>query len=232
MLTETIHYRGSRSDLVAMLGRLPSIAAGNDALSMGEATGLALRVGTTAMAIQRDAYIVKARGGTDEAGLSWEPLRPSTIRHRLGKTKMSDARRKSIVARYEKRFNEYQREFSRTRRERFNRDVQQFVPHEILRDDGTLFNSLSPGLAGEVRPDGILQVNPGECVGGTNVPYAIYHHSDEPRKLRADGQPVLPQRRLWAEPSQWPQTWWNMIGGSAVRGMALIVIRWVSGRAS
>ena len=63
--------------------------------------------------------------------------------------------------------------------------------HEILRDTGVLFNSLSPGVA-------TVRAEPGAVVIGTNVPYAGPLHR---------GTKNIPARPLWPEPDQWPASW-------------------------
>lgn len=89
------------------------------------------------------------------------------------------------------------------RKEFFSRVANAAAGALILRDSGRLFNSLSPIL----RPDNdqVLKTVPGLCEIGTNVEYAGYHQSNEPRKLKKDGTPVLPRRNFLPDivPGEW-----------------------------
>lgn len=78
----TVYFRGSRPQLRRLLADLPAIAGGRDADPTGAVRGLQLRVGMVALSLIKEAYVTKARGGTDAAGLFWPPLADSTIRRR------------------------------------------------------------------------------------------------------------------------------------------------------
>ncbi len=74
----------------------------------------------------------------------------------------------------------------------------------ILRDTGRLFNSLNPMMM--VQGDVLAKVSPGAIDIGTNVDYAKYHQSDQPRKMKADGSgPVRPRRNFI--PDVTPDAW-------------------------
>ncbi|OGT57670.1 MAG: hypothetical protein A3E01_02730 [Gammaproteobacteria bacterium RIFCSPHIGHO2_12_FULL_63_22] len=89
---------------------------------------------------------------------------------------------------------------------------------KILRDTGRLLNSLSPGIDDdedlatmdvfqrESVDEQEFAVGQNSVIVGTNVKYAAFHH---------DGK-----RRLWPEPSKWPQAAWDDIAGAASRGVA------------
>jgi phage gpG-like protein len=66
---------------------------------------------------------------------------------------------------------------------------------QILRDTGILFNSLA-----QAQPFNVLSIVPGVVTIGTEVPYARYHQSGTAR---------MPARRLWPEPENWPDVWWE-----------------------
>jgi hypothetical protein len=72
----------------------------------------------------------------------------------------------------------------------------------ILRDEGALFNSLEPHIG---AADQHFAAGPGWVEVGTTLSYAKYHQSPEPRRLRADGRPVLPRRPIFpdAVPKKW-----------------------------
>ncbi len=60
-----------------MLGSLPALASRSAALQV--------RLGLTLLGRIKNAFVVKAKGGTDDAGLRWKPLAPLTLRLRRGK---------------------------------------------------------------------------------------------------------------------------------------------------
>jgi hypothetical protein len=82
-VVQTVTVRASRRAVLKVLRRLPRTAA--TSLS-GPAKALLTRIGLTALGRIRRAFVVKSRGGTDEAGERWAPLQRSTIaysrRHR------------------------------------------------------------------------------------------------------------------------------------------------------
>jgi len=72
---------GSRGELAALLAGLPAILAGDAATGKGRRVReAALRAGAAELlSIIKEAFVVKARGGTDEAGITWAPLSPETV---------------------------------------------------------------------------------------------------------------------------------------------------------
>lgn len=99
---------------------------------------------------------------------------------------------------------------------------------EILRDTGRMFNSLSPGESGQLNADGVLVVNPGEIVFGTNVEYAADHMTG---RDGSDGQPKMPARPLWPDPEKWPSDWWRQIGQAAGDGLLDMAVGVLTGTA-
>lgn len=63
-----------REELEGFLDRLPGILAGTEADHMGIAHGFRMRVATAFFSLIKEAFIVKSRGGTDAAGISWPAL--------------------------------------------------------------------------------------------------------------------------------------------------------------
>lgn len=89
---------------------------------------------------------------------------------------------------------------------------------EILRDTGLLLNSLSPGAT---IPEQVFRVEPGAVVVGTNRKGAAAHHHGVPGKL--------PQRRLWPDPKDWPDTWWADITDQIKQGLIDLAIELARG---
>lgn len=78
-MTAPILYRGSVNRLRATIRRMVSILSGHTADPTGLAEGLLLRLGMVALMRVKDAFVVKAAGGTDDAGYQWAPLKRETI---------------------------------------------------------------------------------------------------------------------------------------------------------
>ncbi len=82
MAEQVVYVRASRADILQAIAAIPNAARGGGAA----VTAMMVRLGLTALGHIRQAFIAKARGGTDEAGDRWKPLSPTTIaysrRHR------------------------------------------------------------------------------------------------------------------------------------------------------
>lgn len=74
--------RAGRLQIRAALSRLPAILAGLEHDPTGLVADLHLAVGSVALSLIREAFVTRAAGGTDEAGLRWEPLAESTAARR------------------------------------------------------------------------------------------------------------------------------------------------------
>ncbi|MGE3410127.1 MAG: hypothetical protein AB7I37_25310 [Pirellulales bacterium] len=79
-----IYTRLSRSELKARLAQLPRILSGHVTDSLGIARGFKLRLAVAWLSKIKQAFIVKARGGTDECGISWPPLSPKYLAYGRG----------------------------------------------------------------------------------------------------------------------------------------------------
>src|SRR5258708_2415696 len=91
MIQRTVHVRGSRASVVASLRTIPTVATqgGHPADAMMENCALALRRRI------HQAFLVKAGGGTDEAGEKWEPLSPKTTAYRKSNRTRTESSRES-----------------------------------------------------------------------------------------------------------------------------------------
>lgn len=93
---------------------------------------------------------------------------------------------------------------------------------EILRDTGTLFNSLQPGVLSErgasadyaAEPNQIATLRPGQLAVGTNVQYASYHQGTDSRPGR---------RRIWPRPDEIPQQWLEDFNELAASGLPVAI---------
>lgn len=237
------HYRGQRGRLKEFLLRLPAMLAGRSPdETNGGVQALLTTLGLTALAIIRDAYVVKARGGTDEAGLRWAQLSPKTIaysrrhpglkRDTTGSMRPSSAlsgeERTMWWSLYRQRKAWYQGNKSHAAASAWTAlkaagartilDIYGQVEVEILRDTGRLLNSLSPGIR---SPDQRFELGQGSVTVGTNVEYAKRLHNGDPKRN-------LPQRRLWPDWSEWPESWREQIYEALRDGIADMVLRWLT----
>jgi hypothetical protein len=78
----TIRVRGSRDNVRRLLRTLPAALSGRASDPTGVARSLSLRLGMVALSLVKQAFVEKSQGRTDESGLRWAPLAPSTIRGR------------------------------------------------------------------------------------------------------------------------------------------------------
>jgi hypothetical protein len=71
---QRVVFHGTRAELKALTYRLGAILAGREADTLGVARGFLLSLGVAALSDIKDAFVTKARGGTDEMGIKWPPL--------------------------------------------------------------------------------------------------------------------------------------------------------------
>lgn len=235
-------FHGSRAQLMERLRQLPKLLSGRTIASSDVASQVLGALGLQALSLIKEAYIVKARGGTDEAGISWAPLSPKYVaysrrhpglaRKRAAAAKAGRARRPLLTAAQDKLWRQI---FARSLR-RFQRagrgDAKGAAaaiawatlkraggktilaeygnrPHEIGRDTGRLFNSLSPGSApAAANEDQIFRTDPGAVTVGTNIAYAAPFHKRRP---------------LWPDEANIPASWWQRLGETLGDGIEMVL---------
>lgn len=175
----TVTFRGSRAELRELIRSIPAILSGRAPDPAGVARGFQLRLSMSLLSQCQADFLTKSRGGCGQDGITWAPLKGSTIARRAGKE------RKALKG---------------------GRGSPAFAGNrDILRDTGRLFRSLSAGVeetpAG--NPDQVLRLGRGEVIVGTNVPYAAYHQYGTARMparpfLPVDGIPAAYQPALFA----------------------------------
>lgn len=82
MPTETVTFEGTREELNQLLSGFFRALVGDGPDPHGVVRGIQLRLGVALLSKIQQAFIVKARGGTDECGIKWPPLKRSTIAQR------------------------------------------------------------------------------------------------------------------------------------------------------
>lgn len=237
-MSQSVHVRASKAAVRRAIAQAPAAARSGGPV----ADAMMTRLGLALLGRIRTAFVVKARGGTDEAGERWQPLSPRTIaysktrqRGRGGRTRAEKARAtrpsQALTAKQQDRWWEvYRRQLAIYKGDKRHAaavawlvlkregartlvDKYGYRQVEILRDTGLLLNSLSPGVASGEQ---VFRVGRGEAIVGTNRKGAAAHHRGVPGRL--------PQRRLWAPPSRWPDSWWADISDQAQQGILDIVI--------
>lgn len=243
MTTNTTHTRASRDAIRQALADLPAAARRGGPI----ADAMMTRIGMTALGRIKRAFVVKARGGTDEAGEKWQPLSPKTIaysktrqRGRGGRTKTEKGRStypsQALNAKQQARWwAVYRRQLAIYKGNKGHaaavawlilkgEGAQTLVDKyghrqvEILRDTGLLLNSLSPGTGSTEQ---VFRVQPGAVVVGTNRKGAAGHHYGIPGRL--------PQRRLWPPPDSWPASWWEDILDVTKTGLLDLAVEIIQG---
>lgn len=238
-MAQTVSVRAGRDAVLAVIRAAPGAVRAADAVM--------IRAGLAALGRIRRAFVVKARGGTDEAGDRWAPLSPRTVaysptrsRGRGSRTRTErkrDARpSQALTAKQQARWWAVYRQglaIYRGDRGKAARRAWAVLKAdgartlldkyggrqvEILRDTGLLLNSLSPGWGG---PEQVLRAEAGAVIIGTNRAGAAAHHRGVPGRL--------PQRRLWPPPAAWPAAWWRDVAEQVRAGVLDAVARGLGG---
>lgn len=238
-----VHTRASKAAIVAAVMRSGAASRSGGAT----ADAMMTRAGMALLGRIRAAFIVKARGGTDEAGDSWKPLSPKTIAYSKTRQRGSGGRTKAERGRashpsqalnqsqQDRWWQVYRQQLAiRKGNKRHAAAVAWLILKgegaktlvdkyghrkvEILRDTGLLLNSLSPGVTTGAS---VFRVGLGNVTVGTNRKGAKGHHYGIPGRL--------PQRRLWPVVSKWPDSWWDDITDQIKLGIVDIVISLVKG---
>ncbi len=216
MTQTTLHARTSVAGIRKALASLPQEVVGNPSAARDEALEEA---GITILSHIYDAFLVKSKGGTDDAGDRWAPLSPVTLairRRRDGgqRTPPAKKRRKkmdydSVPTPSRRRMQSVIKGKGGITRNRYDSDRR-----DILVDTGALLDSLSPFSD---SPDKVFKVTGNGVTLGTKREGAMDHHTGNPERN-------LPQRRLWPEPANWPDSWWQDIKDEVVQGIVRSIV--------
>lgn len=240
----TVYFSGSREELRRIIALVPAMASGRVPDANGIAQAIQARGGVALLSKIQQAFLVKSRGGTDECGIKWPPLKRETIAQR--RTTAAERKQLDIGGRrlrglltpdqdrqwrgiYAGRLRKgdtpaeaatlawgvLKKQGAKTKLEVLGgRQV------DILRDTGLMFKSLSPGVAD--RPSGaqfqVFEMKPGEITVGTNR--YPWHHLGIPGRL--------PARNLWPTDGRLPDSWWKAIAGAMSRGVVQAMIYMIS----
>lgn len=227
-----IRVQATRAAIYKAVARIPRVArAGGDV-----ANRMMLNAGMALLGHVKQAFLVKSRGGTDEAGERWAPLKPKTVAYRHSRTRKEAKRAarpsQALNARqrswwwslYRRGLAMYRGDKARAARRAWlilksDGAITLFDKYRngsraILQDTGLLLASLSPEVQSDNR---VVRITPGMIVVGTNRKGAAAHHSGVLRRL--------PQRRLWPPPARWSPTWWRDVLKQVQNGLVGVAVQ-------
>lgn len=78
-MADVVYFRGGKQQARELIRSLTGMLTGKAPDTLGIAQGVFLSIGFAALHDIHDDYVRKARGGTGEDGVKWEPLKPATI---------------------------------------------------------------------------------------------------------------------------------------------------------
>ena len=241
MAEMVIYVRGTRAEVRKAIVNAASAASGRSHEGREAAAALQVRIGMTALAYIRDAFVVKSKGGADASGLKWPPLSPKTIAYSRRHPGVPDKKTRAAFRpswnltdkQREKWWDNYRKALARFKGDKEKAAALAWFIAKgegaktllekygstsvlILRDLGLLLNSLSPGVTPGDVENQVFRIGPGEVIIGTNRKHAASHHYGIPGKL--------PQRKLWPDPEDWPSAWWQGIAEQAKQGYVEILL--------
>lgn len=235
MSQQTVHTRVNADAVAREIGEIPRLVK-----SSGSAGKKVMQACAEALLEKiREAFVIKSKGGTDEAGERWVPLKPATVAYGRSKRTRAEQGRsvrpsQALTSKQQDRWwAEYRKglaiykgdkgsaakrawfvlksQGARTLYEKYSdRKVN------ILRDSDRLYKSLTVDMPGNVS-----RTSPGSIDVGSDVPYAAAHHSGVKGKL--------PQRRLWPPVNRWPASWWQAIVRAAQKAIKDLAVNQAAG---
>lgn len=255
MFTRTVRVRATREEVVNAVSHLTRAVRAPGAVQ----AALLTRLGMTLLGRISKAFVMKARGGTDEAGLKWQPLAPSTVaykrRHpvlsrsgrRTGKYLPRSRERASFAPSYQLTSGQrslwwglYRNYLAKFAGDRAHAAAASWL---VLKSRGarTLLEVYGHARVEILRDTGLLlnTLTPG--VAGARVEGQVFRVAPGEVTVGTSrawawahhsGAPGrLPRRPLWPEPSAWPSSWWLDLLGQAARGAADLLVYILGGAA-
>ncbi len=246
----TVYFRGTRADITRIALQLAAVLAGRAPDTHGVARGFMLTLGFAALTDVREAYLLKAAGGTDEMGVRWPPLAPATIAaRRVGKRDKESSKairvregiRERATAKALERFRLSLPEKEARRRAKIVGGLKATRQTgatkletlggrtvEMLRDTDVLLESLSPGrLTGS---GGSVNYSPPSGEGGSEQIFELgagevivgSNVKYFRTHQRGDRKRNIPQRKVLPDAeTPVPQAWWDR--WQALANKALVV---------
>lgn len=249
MADQVIYVRGSVASVLAALQTIPAVAAGQGDLPLARA--LMIRMGIAALDRIKEAFIIRAAGGTDATGLKWKPLSPSTIAyHRRhapkaggknpipkGSTRAAKVPSYALTPKQRENWWKYYRIYLGRYNDKAHAARAAWV--KVKAEGGTTLMARYGGQQVQIlRDTGLLlaSLTPGTYAGGTSPPkvkeqiftlqrgQAIIGTSREWAWTHHRGTARIPKRELWPDPSRWPEQWWDEITQAGADGLVDIIL--------
>lgn len=251
-MSTTIHVRATRADVRRRLAALPAILAGKAPDPSGVAPAVARAVGEEALAVVREAFGAKSRGGVDEAGQQWAPLDPKYVAY--GRQHGGVAAARGRAARTE---NANRRPLLSTAQDRRWRQLYARMVWTLMKAQGVNgLQAAPPAVKAHAAAYAwtVVKLEGGKTIlgtyGGARVAIGVKSgallESLEPgaagNVLRVEPGAVVigsdvpharhfhRRRRLWPEPGRWPASWRRRLSAAGLTA-ALAVAQSVAGEA-
>ena len=238
-------FRGSRAQLLQQLRELPALLAGRVNDSTQAVHGLMGAVGLQALAIIRESYIVKARGGTDEAGIRWAALSPRTIAYGRRHPKLSSRRRYAakagrksrplLTAGQDKLWKQTYARMLRRFERAGNPDAEAHaaaIAWKVVKQAGgkTILEEYgkTPVEIGRDTGRVLASLSPGRSAAPANADQVF---RITPGEVRVGtnveyAEPFHRKRPLWPDdPADIPESWWERLGETLEDGLKALLRR-------
>jgi phage gpG-like protein len=239
-------FKGTRDQLKRRLRAIRAALSGSGRVRVPGLNPAALvlqrALGVRMLSLVQDAYVVKARGGTDACGITWAKLSPKTIaysrrhpeltRRRKYAARQGRSSRPLLSAAEDARWRAiYARELAR-QRTAGHADAEgaaAALAWSVLKREGaqTILGKYGTAdveilrdtgrLLASFSPgsrDNVLDVKRGLVRVGTNVVYARTHH---------EGRGKIPARPFWPSEGNLPEAWVDELKQVFSQGMTNMV---------
>ncbi len=227
-----LYLKATRPEVRAVVRSLPGLLSGQQADATGVVAQVLNAIGLQFLGLVKEAFLTKARGGTDEAGIKWPPLKPATIAYSRRHPGRPTGKRPLLTSDLDKLWrNTYAHTYRWllakgqsnaaasgqaaahawivTKQAGGKTVLGEYgkVPVEILRDRGILYASLSHAITGP----GAVGVGTNDIRGGT-------HHRGNPAK-------GIPERAFWPDAEHVPERWIGRVMDTLSDGVGLLLRR-------
>lgn len=250
-MEQTVHVKGTRAKVVklirSLVGSSHGLAQHGDVMQQ-----VLLRIGHAALFRIREGFTIRTRGGTDETGLKWQPLKKSTVAYNRrhpgvlfpGSKRAPFAPSWMLTKKQRELWWEIYRSYGGRRKAgaayhaatRPNAPINlghanaAIMAWRILKSKGakTLIGEYGDAPHEILGSTGglFMSLSPGQA-GNVLTPErnAILVGTNYPfASAHHNGTRRIPQRRLWPEPRNWTAVWWTDMLGELRDGIMEIAV--------
>ena len=241
-MSETIYLTAKRAAVRDAIRKIPGMMAGREG-GQEAVKGVLCRIGFAALTEIREAFVVKAAGGTDESGLKWKPLKRETVAYSRrhpgvlwpGKKRAPFAPSWMLTKEQRKRWWALYNQFGGTapsgaayHGKGVSHGWAAARAWQIIKAEGatTLLDAYGDTKVDILRDTGLLlnSLTPGiaNLDGNATIEEQVFQPGigeitiGTRRKLAAVNHKTRP---LWPKPQNWPDSWWARILDSANTGL-------------